>query len=426
MVYVTANNDIAAPFGHGVEHFPRYATMAPKLPATIVEVARTAGVSTATVSRTINKVGPVSAAAERRVRAAIEALNYTRRRRRSGGPGPAATATASSSRRPFAFLRLGAFPSHLHHSMTDAVMEGLGRASRELGRSLSVGHVPDLEQVKVRQVVGDAEGVVIRTSNQREMIEQAIEWLDGIPAVLVLGENRSGRTLVDHVTPDNAEVGALAAEYLAEEGCRRLVFATTDAGSSVTMERCISFVRAARRSGLPVDAVIRGENGGAERLAEELSALEVDCKVADNRLELARTVATIEAGAFGLFMPRDLELAMVMPQLQVLGVDFGSSAVAIGCDHEQRCLMELEPTPASIDLHIEDVARRAIRRLAYRIEHPAEPRVRITVAPDIVPSRQSGRVTPNRMASGEADDAPSGTRPRQPLVQEFATPTQPE
>jgi hypothetical protein len=40
--------------------------------------------------------------------------------------------------------------------------------------------------------------------------------------------------------------------------------------------------------------------------------------------------------------------------------------------------------PASIDVHAEDVARRAVRRLIYRIEHPDEPRVRITVAPDIV------------------------------------------
>lgn len=380
--------------------------MSTKPPATIVDVARSAGVSTATVSRAINKIGPVSQDAERRVRKAIVTLNYTRQRRR--GPHEAApelAVVASSAKRPFAFLWLGTFSSTLQHPITNAVMLGLDRAVRDMGRSLSVAHVSDLGQVSVREVIGDAEGVVIRTSNQREMIEQAIEWLDGIPAVLVLGENRSGRTLVDHVTPDNAEVGTLAAEYLAGQGCRHLVFASTYADSSVTMERCLPFVRAARQRNLPVNVVLYGEGGGVERLVSELAAQGVVSQVVDNRLDLVHGISRIEAGTFGLFMPRDFELAMVMPQLQMLGVDFHRASVAIGCDNEQRCLMELEPVPASIDLHVEDVARRAIRRLTYRLAHPDEPRIRITVAPDIAPPpARKGSVPKSSLSQ---TDAPS-------------------
>lgn len=42
----------------------------------------------------------------------------------------------------------------------------------------------------------------------------ALEWLDGLPAVQVLGESRTGCHWFDHLGPDNAQAGALAADYL--------------------------------------------------------------------------------------------------------------------------------------------------------------------------------------------------------------------
>jgi DNA-binding LacI/PurR family transcriptional regulator len=86
----------------------------------------------------------------------------------------------------------------------------------------------------------------------------------------------------------------------------------------------------------------------------------------------------------GLFIPSDLELAMLMPQLQMMDLRFGGDAHVIGCDHEIRCFNGLDPLPATMDLHLENIAVRAVRRLIYRIQHPSEPLVRIGVAPTIV------------------------------------------
>ncbi len=394
-----------------------------KQPVSMVDVARMAGVSTATVSRVINKVGPISTATERSVRKAIAKLNYTPQRRRSQNGGKVGAAgDGSKAKRPFAFLWLGNFPSHLQHSTTNAVMMGLDRAARNMGRSLTVAQVPDLGQTRVRDVVGNAEGVLIRTSNDGEMIEQAINWLEGMPAVLVLGENRSGRTLIDHVTPDNTEVGILAAEYLTSRGCRHLVFASTNAASSVTSGRCRSFVHGARQRGATVDVVLHGEGEAADALVADLARQGVHSELAGNRLEMVRSIANLGDGRFGLFMPRDFELAIVMPQLQVLGVDFHNTSVAIGCDNLQHYLRELDPIPTSINLHVEHVAQRAIRRLNYRLTHPDEPRTRITVAPDIVlhPEQERSLSAAGTMPTGafSAQVQRLSAREEQPLQNE--------
>ncbi len=75
---------------------------------------------------------------------------------------------------------------------------------------------------------------------------------------------------------------------------------------------------------------------------------------------------------------------MLMPQLQMAGVDFLHRVHAIGCDHEVRCLRSLEPLPATLDLHLDSIACRAIRQLIFRIRHPSEPLIRINVAPSLV------------------------------------------
>jgi LacI family transcriptional regulator len=359
--------------------------MSTKSVATISDVAQKAGVSTATVSRLINGIGPVSEETERRVRDAISELNYTPKRKRRGRGDSHKTGGPAASKRPIAFLRIGAFESQDRSPVTEHLVEALHRSAYALGRTMTVHYVPDPKDFDIREVIGDAEGVILRTSNIQEVRPQATEWLDGIPAVQVLGENRLGRLWVDHVTPDNVQAGALAADYLIRSGCDRLIFVVTNLQRcSVGMDRCFSFVRAAREAGKEVLVFAQSIEDNEQRFQQELSSLSAACQVVENRANLIREVASAAKGKFGLFIPTDLELAMVMPQLQMMGVDFNDGAHIIGCDHETRCFSGLDPMPATMDLHLDNIAARTIRRLIFRLEYPKEPLVRISVAPDLV------------------------------------------
>lgn len=354
-----------------------------KSSATIADVAKKAGVSTATVSRLINGIGPVSDETEQRVRNAIRDLNYTPKRKRrprwpSNVPG------AAGSAKSLAFLRIGPFVTNDRHPVTEHLVEALHASANAMGHQLTVHHVPDLDAATAREVIGEAKGVIIRVSNEKNLIKQTAKWLSGVPAVQVLGENRNDRIWLDHVSPDNAQVGALAAEYLINKGCDRLVFAATSLYCGVGLERCLAFVNTAVEAGKTVQVVVEAMHGAEKYFQRVLGGQNVECHVTKNRLELIRKITAAEQNSFGLFVPTDLELAMVMTQLQLMGVEFGKNAHAIGCDHETRCLSSLDPIPATLDLHLRNISERAIRRVLHRIDQPGEPLVRIAVAPSLV------------------------------------------
>lgn len=285
---------------------------------------------------------------------------------------------------PIAFLRIGTFPAQDRSPVTEHLVEALHRGAHALGRSLTVHHIPDLASSDIRQVIGDAQGVLLRTSNIHEVTREAVTWLKGVPAVQVLGENHTSRLWIDHVTPDNGQAGVLAAEYLIEKGVRKLVFAVPAFITGVGLERCVAFVRVACDAGVEVQVLMQAVPGGSRQFEKELAGFSVNCKVLETRMELIREIAAIQTRPFGLFIPTDLELAMIMPQLQMMDLRFGKDVFAIGCDHEMRCMTGLDPLPATMDLHLDNIAARALRRLLFRMKHPAEPLVRIGVAPRLV------------------------------------------
>lgn len=358
--------------------------MTSKSSATIVDVAHKAGVSTATVSRLINGLGPISDDTRERVRDAIDELNYTPKRRRRGRMDPMGMGSAAS-RAPLAFLRIGAFESQDRSPVTEQLVDALYRNAHAHGRTLTVHHIPEIDpSVDIREIIGNAAGVLLRTSNILDVTRDAVKWLDGLPTVQVLGENRAGRLWVDHVTPDNAQAGAVAADYLIEQGCTRLVFAVAKAFCGVGFERCHSFVNAAHEAGTEVHVVVQSLEGNQKNLERALSGMPATFQITENRMELIRKIADESGSHLGIFIPTDLELALLMPQLQMMGMDFGKDVRVIGCDCESRCLSGLDSMPATMNLHVPNIATRAIRRLLYRIEHPKEPLVRISVAPELV------------------------------------------
>lgn len=351
-------------------------------PSTIADVAKKAGVSTATVSRMINGIGPVGEATQKRVRDAISDLNYSPRRKRRNRNK--AAVRDGAAHHPIAFLRIGPFMKNEHHLVTESLTEALYVSAQASGRTLSVIQVPELQTRSVREVIGDAEGVVIRTSNEKEMFPEVLEWLNGIPAVQVLGMNRLDRLWLDHVSPDNVQAGILAANYLIEKGCSQLVFAARSLNGGISMDRCIAFVKAALMAGKEVKVIAQFVNGDTNLLEQEIKALGVDCVFTDTQVELIRNIASVGKDGMGLFVPTDFELAMLIPQLQLMGVEFGGKSIAIGCDHESRCMAGLDPVPATLELHHDNLAARAIRRIIQRIKYPNEPLVRISVAPELV------------------------------------------
>lgn len=373
-----------------------------KSPPTIVDVAEKAGVSTATVSRLLNKGGPVSEQAKESIEKAIKTLDYTPQRKRKSllqapGSGPVSTAR---SRPPLAFVQLGLSPSSSHSQVANQLAQALQEAALAHGRTLVTHRVDDMSpSTDLTSLLGNAEGVILRTINDPDLTEEAVAWLKGWPTVKVLGGSTDDRIWADHISTDHSQAGILAAEYLMNKGCKQFIFLATTLAYDAINDRCLSYVRAIKKAGFPVHVVFQKEHSSSRELEKEY--LEVACSyhVEANRAAWVKAFVDQYEGPTGLFVPTDLQYSMIMPQLQVLGLDIGNTLHAISCDRETRCLEDLDPMQATLDLHIQDIAIRAVRRLLFRIEHPNEPLARITVAPNVVQPEDVLNVKPPAILS---------------------------
>jgi LacI family repressor for deo operon, udp, cdd, tsx, nupC, and nupG len=210
----------------------------------ITEVAAMAGVSTATVSRTLAAPDTVKAETRDRVLAAVRATGYT--------PNLA----ARSLRAQRSGLALVIVPNLITPFFADLLL-GVDQALSEHGYGLLIGNLHDRPEKQERLIdlvfAGGADGIII---------------LDG----RILG--RPGRSLADSGVPlvavsvptttDAAQVlvreregGAAVAEHLLGLGHRRFGYVTGPPHSHIEHERWAGFSGALARSGIGPEAVWR-------------------------------------------------------------------------------------------------------------------------------------------------------------------------
>lgn len=354
-------------------------------PATIYDVARKAGVSTATVSRLINDAASVREGTRKRVLQAIEELNYVPQR--GARPGTRDRLPAVLARPPVAFVKIGDFKDPERSPITTRLVEELQYAAERHRLPFHTVDVPEIDpSTTARDLLGDeVKGVFLRTPNNHDVTGASVTWLDGLPAVQVLGENQGSRLWMDHLSPDHATVGIEAAHYLMERGCTPLVYAGSGSMRRLNLDRCTAFVKMARHLGREVMLFHQALPGGREEVEQVFSHLSATrTAVVETRKDLIRQISTdLPHQPFGLFVHSDMLLTVILSQLQIFGGE-RLPLHAIGCNREPRAFLELETAPATFDLQIDTLAEQAVHRLLRRIQEPDKPFLRISIAPQLI------------------------------------------
>ncbi|WP_198671517.1 LacI family DNA-binding transcriptional regulator [Desertihabitans aurantiacus] len=211
---------------------------------TIYDVARLAGVSTATVSRLLNGTGPVSEATAARIRAAIEQSGYVVNR--------AARSLTTKNSGLIGFLTsdlTNPFTSELAHAMTE-------RASRDgfsLLTAVTFGRddrfVQLADELRQHQVDG-----IIATPPETPTVIASLQQLDraGIP-VVTIGITVPG-TGVDFVSCNTYDGGLAAMRHLTSQGHRRIALLTGTPAESVAGSRFRAYRDALDEIGVGIDA----------------------------------------------------------------------------------------------------------------------------------------------------------------------------
>lgn len=333
----------------------------------IVEVAKLAGVSHATVSRVINKRPGVSPECVRLVQKAMQNIGYTPSSR--GRP-----ANAQTRQGTIALLMIGADLTLMMAPIAGAVLHAVEDALAELGFNLILGKLNDSGRLPPTVANGRVDGLLLygypppRKHHAR---------LAQFPCVWLLSPRMPRGYWGDRIEPDNEVIGQLAAEYLVSRGHKHVALLNLSPDHMGYEARTRVFVDTARAHGVEAHVVVEGDMEQQMPFIAEFEGSAVSSAV-DRFL-------AIEPRPTGLFVPRDPLTVMVYHALRSRGVEPGRDMDVISCNNEP-VLSGLDPRPVTIDLRPELIGRQAVEQLIRRVQKPHDPvAVVSTVEPRLVP-----------------------------------------
>jgi len=216
---------------------------------TMADVARTAGVSTMTVSNVVNGRPRVGPATRERVLAAINELGYqvnlAARHLRAGRTGVVGLAVPEIERPYFAQLA-GRLADRFEKHGLRIVMERTG-ANRE-------GELDAVAFSRLRMYDGLILSVV-------DIDPGELSRLNTDAPVVMIGE-RALPSRFDHVLMDNVGGARLAVGHLLSTGARRIAMLGGDPAGSATMPglRATGYALAHQEAGVPVDPTLNVRN----------------------------------------------------------------------------------------------------------------------------------------------------------------------
>jgi LacI family transcriptional regulator, galactose operon repressor len=347
----------------------------------VEDVALAAGVSGATVSRALNRTGPVGEAIRRRIERAVTELGYV----------PNGAARALASQRAHA---IGVIVPTLENTNFAITAEAAQQRLVDAGYSFlvaSAGYSPDREAGHIQSLVAHGVDGIILVGAQRD--PQIIQFLNSrrVPYVVTWSLSSDDTPSVGF---DNAEAARKLANHLLDLGHRQIgVIAGLTKNNDRAAARLEGIRRALGERGLEVPRELLIER--PYRIAEGQFALRALMAMAprptavicgNDQLAFG---ALIECGRRGIAVPRELSI--------------------VGFD-DLEFAGQIVPALTTIHVPAEEIGLRAAEYLLARINgQPAatttEVSVSLIVRESSAPPRGAGH------ASG-ADDQPStpGTR----------------
>lgn len=211
---------------------------------TIKDVARRAGVSTATVSYVLNQTVPVSTETKRRVESVIKELSYR--------PSGLARGLAGQRTRILGVAALGFNDLALSDSFFAEVIKGIGEATYRLGYSFMLSS-PSLGEEAGRSSIDvfcdkGVEGIILLNGREDEP-ELSELSREGIP-VLSIGRCAGDWPFVD---TDNVYGAYEAVKHLISLGHKKIAHLVGKSGLTSSADRLAGYRQALAEAGLPVE-----------------------------------------------------------------------------------------------------------------------------------------------------------------------------
>ena len=355
---------------------------------TIVEVARLASVSVATVSRVLNEKGPVAPATRDRIREVANRLRYV--------PHGAARSLITNKTNA-----IGVLLPDIYGEFFSEIIRGIDLAARGRGYHLLVssshGHRGEIEAV-LRATRGRVDGLIVMSP------EVDVDTLQAnLPSTLpiVMLNCRGEGPAFDSITIDNY-AGALGmVRHLAALGHQRIALVKGPPNNYDARERLRGYRDGVRKLALVQSRELELEGDFTDGAGH---------RAGERALALARRPTAI-------FAANDAMAAGVLSALRDSGVDVPGDVAVVGFD-DIPISRFMSPPLTSVHVAIAELGTRAVERLLHAIETKNRHRRRHETLPTTLVVRSpcgagTGGLTRNakRRGKGHTRD-PSGPNRR--------------
>ncbi|MFD7393343.1 LacI family DNA-binding transcriptional regulator [Streptomyces sp. NPDC059852] len=317
--------------------------------ATMADVARSAGVSVATVSHVVNGTRPVLPHTRRAVLDAMDELGYT--------PNTLARSLVTSRTRS-----IGLAVSAISNPYFTEILQGVEAAALEHGYGLLLAdpHDDPHHERKVVQLLHErrVDGMIVAPSpDPRELL--AYLGRHKVPAVLldrVVDLPADGSLVCDQICAESAAPMARLVTHLAGLGHRRIGMVAGLPGLSTTVERLAGYRDGLASFGLAYDEGLVVHGDSASRGAEQATAALLALASPPTALVTANNAMTIGAlralRDHGLSVPGD---------------------IALCCFDDFAWADLFSPRLTAIAQPSRDIGAEAVRVLLDRLAEPAAP-----------------------------------------------------
>ena len=344
---------------------------------TVVDVARLAGVALGTVSRVLNIPESVRPEVRQRVLEAIAAMNYRRLRQRRPVARP--QPRTRRKRGVVGILLLGFDESLAQLPVVADALHGVELAAAAEGFNLMFANVPAADRVPRFLAPRQVDGVIVKCPVDGDFSAFAapdlVQALAAVPHVWLAGcpDGATG----DECGADADAVACLAAEALHRRGHRRVAQLSYADGLARIEPLKLGFALHAQRLGMHVQTL---ETSVLAPCAWPRSTRPAAAVVV---AWLERWLALPERGRpTALVVPSDRVAAELYAGLAARGLRPGRDVSVLSLTHEKSLAAGLEPRVTGIDSRAGTIGRRAVERLLWRIDHPADREAtKVVVAP---------------------------------------------
>lgn len=337
----------------------------------ITDVAKKAGVSVATASRVLNNSPSVSPDTRKRVMAAAKKLGYALPERRPG-PKPG----SHRCRKQVAvinFFDRSHYSTHIPSTYLE-LLKGLHEGCRMEQVSLTELLMTTDKDLTSELQAGGYAGFLLVGYPPHKTMQSFLEkkpccWLMNNPWTPTWG---------DHVMPDHREVGMMAAEYLIAHKLKYPAHIKLGRTDRITALRQEGFAYASGKAGVSIHSLAAESRLSGEDLPypEEVYL--------DETIE---GIKKMKPRPDGYFIDCDRSLASLYPLMVREKLIVPGETVLISCNNQQLYLKGIQPHPATMNVHFEQIGRIGIAQLMWRIQNPDCRRLRTLISPTLVALR---------------------------------------